>query len=226
MCGPLSNRVRSHASRFISSGSLPAPSSSFVPLLNEKKSNTWSQSRESRCRVHSCCWAEPQSSPRWRSAGGVGSSWGRRWATDGRDSRRCWWCCGDRTRSGWCLPVSRCPSGSRCPALDPETSEYSSCRKRKHTLALKAPGEWRGKPRGGNGGASLPDEVGEALVEGPVVGRELRRGVGARPEAVDRFARPRQRSRIHVCCGLSEAERKVLLLTHVLIFKVRINKKN
>lgn len=57
---------------------------------------------------------------------------------------------------------------------------------------------------------SLPDEVGEGLVEGPVVRRELGGVIVAWAEMIYIFARSRQRSRVHVCRSLSKREWKVV----------------
>lgn len=52
----------------------------------------------------------------------------------------------------------------------------------------------------------VPDEVGESLVEGPVVGRELGSVIEAWNEIVENSARSCQSSWIHVCCSIPEHE--------------------
>lgn len=61
---------------------------------------------------------------------------------------------------------------------------------------------------------SLPDEVGEGLVEGPVVGGELGSVIVARAETIRAFAGSCQSGRINVCCSLSAWEQRGMLLTH------------
>lgn len=177
--------------------------------------DTWSQSHESRSQVHSCCSAGCQSFPQWRSACGVGSSLGIQLAEDDRDSPRCLWCCGDQKHSGWYLPVSVCPSEWRCPSPDQEISEYSSCdreeREKRHWLwETPLARVWKYSRYLWRVVMSLPDEVGDGLVEGPVVRRELGSVIVAWTEMIYIFARSCRRSRVHVCCSLSKREWKVV----------------